>query len=65
MGAIAAGKDGLDVRMDVIDKESGTVVGSATASTFNITAANTTEGTMTSVVAEELANFVASGGRGS
>lgn len=60
-GGVMAGKDALEATVDVIDNQSGKVVGSANASTFNVTALNTTEGSMIGSVSEQLVEFLASG----
>ena len=57
----AAGKDGLDVTVEVRDRQSGNVVGRAKASHFNVTAGNYTELLMAKEVSYKIADFLASG----
>ena len=61
MFGIMAGKDGLDVTVDVIDRQSGNVIGRATASHYNVTAGDFTEKTMAKEVSKKIADFLASG----
>jgi len=57
----AAGKDGLDVTVEVIDTQSGDVVGRATTSNYNVTAGDYTELLMAKEVSKKIAEFLACG----
>ena len=58
---VMSGKDGMDATVEVVDIQSGKIIGSATASTFNVTAMNTTETSMANAVGGQIVEFLASG----
>jgi hypothetical protein len=55
---VMSGKDGLDVRLDVIDIASGDIIGSSSASSYNYSAANMSRSTMMSDVTNKLMEFL-------
>ena len=58
---VMCGKDAIDVTITVIDKQSGTIVGSATAYHFNTLAIDYTEKMMINEVSKKIVDFLASG----
>lgn len=63
MLGVMSGKDGLDVIVDVKDRQSGEVVGRAKASNYNITAGSYTEKHIAREVSKKIVEFLASGVR--
>ena len=58
MWGIMAGKEGLNVKVDVIDKQTGNVIGQTTVSSYNVSGANSTDKSMINGVSREIVNFL-------
>ena len=58
---VLAGKDGMDVKVEVVNRKDGKIVGSASVSSYNITAADFSEKGMVEAVSAKIVAFLMSG----
>ena len=58
---VLCGKDGLDVTVNVVDKQTGSTVGIVSASHFNVTAADYSAEMMAQEVSKKIVEYLANG----
>lgn len=58
---ILSGQDGLDVKVDVVDRKDGKIIGSSDVSSFNMTALNITTQKMINDISNKVVEFLTTG----